>query len=190
MFSNFRLATQVSLAIASITLISCVLIPEGNAQPIESATKVEKPDSDIKVEKSAIQGSRGYIGIGGAIGLSGETTSLSTGGFSILTKTVFSENISLHNSAIFGSGIYSSTSALTFNLPIRNDAQEIIITPFVGGGVLLRNEDGFRVSPHVTGGIDLPFARNLTGTARLNVGFVSDRPADIGLVLGIGYSFF
>jgi hypothetical protein len=178
MFINFRLTTQISLAIA---LISCISIPEVNAQP---------KDDTVKTEPPTLAAQRGYIGVGGAIGLSGNSTSLSTGGFSIFSKIVFSENFSLHGASVFGSGIYSSTTALTFNLPIRNDAQDVIVIPFIGGGVLLANEDGRRVSPHVVGGVDLPLSRNFTGTIRLNVGFVSDRPADIGLALGVGYSFF
>lgn len=45
-----------------------------------------------------------YIGIGGAIGLNGNTSALGTGGLTILTKVGFTENLSLHDATIiFGS---------------------------------------------------------------------------------------
>ncbi|MEB3118236.1 MAG: hypothetical protein VKL01_07700, partial [Limnothrix sp.] len=47
-----------------------------------------------------------YIGIGGAIGLSGDddSSALGEGGFALLSKTAFSENLSLHNASILGNG--------------------------------------------------------------------------------------
>ena len=41
-----------------------------------------------------------YIGTGGAIGLSGSTTSLGTGGFPILSKVKFTDNLSLHDATV------------------------------------------------------------------------------------------
>ena len=62
-------------------------------------------------------------------------------------------------------------------------------SPFIGGGVMFRNENGLKIAPHVTGGVDVPLSRNITGTVQLNVGLPSDRKADMGLLLGVGYSF-
>jgi uncharacterized surface protein with fasciclin (FAS1) repeats len=134
---------------------------------------------------------RSYIGAGGAIGLSGDTTALSSGGASVLTKTVFSENLALHTATVlFGSNTSSSSFALTLNLPIREErAKQIIAIPFLGGGVALRNVDGLAVSPMVSGGLDIPLSKDFTGTIRVNAIFPSDRQADVGILAGIGFNF-
>lgn len=134
---------------------------------------------------------RSYIGVGGAIGLSGDTTALSSGGFSILTKSVLSENLALHSAnVLFGSNISSSSFALTFNLPIREEsANQITVIPFLGGGIALRNLDGLIISPMVSGGLDIPLSKDFTGTIRVNTIFPSDRQADVGILTGIGFNF-
>ncbi|PZU98897.1 MAG: hypothetical protein DCE90_03580 [Pseudanabaena sp.] len=134
---------------------------------------------------------RSYIGVGGAIGLSGDTTALSSGGASFLTKSVLSENLALHTATVlFGSNISSSSLALTLNLPIREEsANQITVIPFLGGGVALRNADGLTVSPMVSGGLDIPLSKDFTGTVRVNAIFPSDRQADVGILAGIGFNF-
>ncbi|MEA5616612.1 hypothetical protein VB711_01985 [Cronbergia sp. UHCC 0137] len=54
---------------------------------------------------------------------------------------------------------------------------------------MTRNVNGLKISPHVTGGVDVPVSSALTGTVRLNVGFPSEKKADMGVLLGIGYNF-
>lgn len=134
---------------------------------------------------------RSYIGVGGAIGLSGDTTALSSGGASVLTKTVLSENLALHTATVlFGSSPSSSSFALTLNLPIREErARQIIAIPFLGGGVAVRNADGLVVSPMVSGGLDIPLSKDFTGTVRVNAIFPSDRQTDVGILAGIGFNF-
>jgi hypothetical protein len=44
-------------------------------------------------------------------------------------------------------------------------------------------------APAVSGGVDIPLSNNFTGTVRLNAGFPSNRNADIGMIIGAGYSF-
>jgi uncharacterized surface protein with fasciclin (FAS1) repeats len=134
---------------------------------------------------------QGYLGIGGAIGLSGNTTALGTGGFAILSKTVFTDNLSLHDATIvFGSATASSNIALTVDFPIRDEATgRIIISPFLGGGILVRDNNGLTISPLATIGLDLPLSKDFTGTLRVNAGFPSDRQVDVGILAGIGFNF-
>lgn len=183
MIINASRPTRVSVLAISIALTSCILAQESQAVPSEQSTTTK---SVAEVTRQ-----RGYIGVGGTIGLSGNTSALGTGGFSIFSKTIFTGNLSMHNSTvIFGSSISSSSSNFTVDFPIRDaDSQQIILSPFIGGGVMFRNEDGLKIAPHVTGGVDVPLSRNITGTMQLNVGLPSDRKADMGLLLGIGYSF-
>jgi hypothetical protein len=132
----------------------------------------------------------GYIGIGSAIGLSGNTTALGTGGIVILTKVRFSDNLSLHDATILlGGAAATSMIIVSADFPIRNDAGKTIISPFIGGGGMLRYDRGLSISPAISGGIDLPISKNFTGTVRLNAGFPSNRNADVGILAGVGYNF-
>jgi hypothetical protein len=131
-----------------------------------------------------------YIGIGGAIGLNGNTTSLGTGGITVVSKVRFSDNLSLHDATVlFGEGAATSMIVATVDLPIRNSSGQTIASPFIGAGAQLRYADGLYISPAVSGGVDVPFSPNLTGTVRLNAGFPNNRPADVGFLIGVGYSF-
>jgi hypothetical protein len=147
-----------------------------SAQP-NSATR------DIGVPNS-------YIGIGSAIGLSGNTTALGSGGLVILSKLKFSDNLSLHDATIIlGNSAATTMIIVSADFPILNDAGKTIVSPFIGGGAMLRYDRGLSISPAISGGIDVPISRNLTGTLRLNAGFPSNRSADVGILVGAGYSF-
>jgi hypothetical protein len=135
-------------------------------------------------------GQNSYIGFGGVIGLQGGTTSLSQGTFSIVSKQVLTRNLAIHTAdTIFGSSTASSSYALTYNHPIRDKNLPIVYIPFLGGGVMLHDENGLKVSPLVTAGIDIDTPTNVTGTVRINSGFVSGRKADVGIIFGVGYNY-
>ncbi|PSB52070.1 hypothetical protein [Chamaesiphon polymorphus] len=132
----------------------------------------------------------GYIGIGSAIGLGGNTTALGTDGVAILTKVRFSDNFSLHDATIlFGGGAATSMIIVSADFPIRNNAGQTIISPFIGGGAMLRYDRGLLISPAISGGVDIPVSQNFTGTVRLNAGFPDNRNADVGILAGVGYNF-
>jgi hypothetical protein len=132
----------------------------------------------------------GYIGIGSAIGLGGNTTALGTGGVAILTKVRFTDNLSLHDATvIFGGAAATSMIIVSADFPIRNDAGKTMLSPFIGGGAMLRYAQGLSISPAISGGIDVPISQNFIGTLRLNAGFPNNRPADVGILVGAGYSF-
>ncbi|WP_319421112.1 hypothetical protein [Pleurocapsa sp. FMAR1] len=133
---------------------------------------------------------RSYIGLGGNIGISGSKTALGDGGFSLVGKTAFTKNISLHTSTIFG-GNNVSTFALTFGVPVFKSFTSDLdfIYPFVGGGIAIEDFFGdFNVDGLVTTGVDIPILSRVTGTVRLNLGFGED-DTDVGLLLGVGYNF-
>jgi hypothetical protein len=132
----------------------------------------------------------GYVSIGAGLGLGGNTTALGTGGVAILTKVRFSDNFSLHDATIlFGSRPPTSMIIVSADFPIRNEAGQTIISPFIGGGAMLRYDGGLSLSPAISGGIDLPVSRNFTGTVRINAGFPANRNADVGILAGVGYNF-
>ena len=132
----------------------------------------------------------GYVGIGSAIGLGGNTTALGTGGVPILSKVRFSDSFSLHDATIlFGGGAATSMVIVSADFPIRNDAGQTVFSPFIGGGAMLRYNQGLSISPAISGGVDIPISKNFTGTVRLNAGFPEHRQADVGFLVGIGYNF-
>ncbi len=139
----------------------------------------------------SIQSPNSYIGIGGTIGVNGEnTTSLGTGGITIVSKLRFTDNLSLHDATVlFGSAPATSMIVLTTDFPIRNSAGQTIAAPFIGGGVQLRYADGLYINPALSAGVDVPLSNNFTGTMRINAGFPSNRNAEVGVIFGLGYSF-
>jgi hypothetical protein len=138
----------------------------------------------------SFQSPNSYIGIGGAIGVNGNTTSLGSGGLTVVSKLRFTDNLSLHDATVlFGRDAATSMIILSADFPIRNSEGRTIVAPFIGGGAQLRYADGLFVSPAVSGGVDIPMSNNFTGTIRLNAGFPRDRSADVGVIIGAGYSF-
>jgi hypothetical protein len=143
----------------------------------------DPPIKDIGVPNS-------YIGIGSALGLSGNTTALGSGGLVILSKLKFSDRLSLHDATIIlGNNAATTMIIVSADFPILNDAGKTIVSPFIGGGAMVRYDRGLSIGPAISGGIDVPISRNLTGTLRLNAGFPSNRNADVGILVGAGYSF-
>lgn len=171
-----------AIAIGSIFLPEASFAqPESNQDSLNLTTDIQKMPP----------GPRGYIGLGGTIGVTGNTSSLGTGGFSILSRTVLNDLLSIHaNTIIFGSGTASLNDALTLNFPIRDsNTQEIVVSPFIGGGIQLRRDVSTFISPLVVGGVDIPINKSLTGTARVQAAFPNTGKADVGATAGIGYSF-
>jgi hypothetical protein len=167
MTSNTRLSIEVSLS--SIALIGWMSVPAVNAQPSSPAPKTTSSPSQATSQQPK---QRGYSGIGG---------------LSLPSKIVFSDNLSIHgNSVVFGSSIPASSYDLTFNLPLVNETSSILFVPFLGGGIMTRNQDGTSISPHLIGGMDIGMSENLTVTVRVEAGFVNGRSADVGLIVGVG----
>jgi len=180
MTSNTRPSVKILVSAISIALIGWMSVLAANAQPIS-------PSSEITPAQPQ---QNSYVGFGGVIGLQGSTTSLSQGSFSVLHKHVLNESLAIHSvSTIFASSVSSSSIALTFNRPIVSDNLPLVLTPFLGGGIMAHYEDGTRISPLITGGIDANTPFGLTGTLRINAGFVSERQADIGVLFGIGKNY-
>ena len=167
------------LQIALSSLTTLVLV---RMQPVAAES--------VPVSLTSGYQNNGYIGIGSAIGLGGNTTALGTGGIVILTKVRFSNNLSLHDATIlFGGAAATSMIIVSADFPIRNDEGKTIVSPFIGGGAMLRYDRGLSISPAISGGIDLPISKNFTGTIRLNAGFPNNRNADVGILAGVGYNF-
>lgn len=160
------------------------------AAPTLAQVDIEIEPQEREEEEAEDKPTRSYIGLGGNIGLSGEETALGDGGFSLVGRTAFTENISLHTATVFG-GDSVTTFALTFGVPIsRASTSDLeLVYPFIGGGIAVEELFGdFNVDGLVVTGIDVPILNRVTGTVRLNLGFGED-DTDIGLLLGVGYNF-
>jgi hypothetical protein len=186
MYPSLSLIAQYSLLPLTI---SAIVIGNGMSSgkcyaqtpPSESSQDTSKDESTKKSEPPS---AKSYIGLGGTIGLSGNNTALGTGGLAILSRKVFNDSV------VFGSTIPSSSNALTLNFPIRDSTtQEIVVSPFLGAGIQLRNIDGLYISPLAVGGVDIPLNKSLTGTIRLEAAFPNTGNTDMGVSIGIGYNF-
>jgi hypothetical protein len=166
----------LKISLSGLTISNALDLPSVTAQSVPSIPTIRERGS--------------YIGIGGAIGLDGNSTALGTGGLAILTKIGFSDNLSLHDATIvFGGSAPTSMIVLTADFPIRNNAGETIVSPFIGAGAMLRYSNGISLSPAISGGADLSLSKDFMGTVRFNAGFPNDRNADLGFLVGVGYKF-
>lgn len=127
-----------------------------------------------------------YFGIGGNIGIDGDTTPLGTGGFAPIGKVGFARIISLRGSAIIDDDT-TVLAAVTFDFPLPNPTpvRQLSITPYFGGGIAINSGE---VDPLITAGVDFPLTRDLTATVQGNLSFPED-DTDIGVLLGLGYNF-
>jgi hypothetical protein len=186
MAPNVRPSLKMLVNALTSVLIGCIAVPAAIAQ-LTSPPPSQTPSPQSM--PAQLQPSS-YFGFGGVIGIQGSTTSLSQGTFSILSKHILTNNLAIHSdSTVFGSLTPSTSVALTFNQPITSDSLPIVFTPFLGAGIMAYDEKGIKISPLITGGVDLSTPTNLTFTVRANAGFVSDRKADIGVLFGVGFNY-
>jgi hypothetical protein len=185
MIPNDSLCIKILVSMFSIALISSIAVPAAIAQPTPPSPEPTPPQPTPEQPQQ-----NSYVGFGGVIGIQGSTTSLSQGTFAVLSKNVLTNNLAIHTAhTIFGSLTPSSSIALTFNKPINSDSLPIIFTPFVGAGIMADYQNGTRINPHITGGVDIGTPTNMSATLRINAGFVSDRKADVGVLFGIGFNY-
>ncbi len=176
-------------AIAIASIVGCLSVPT-SAQLTAPSPETTPPQPQTEEAAPPPPQQTSYMGFGGVIGLQGNTTSLSQGTFSLLSKYVLNNNLAIHStSTIFGSSVSSTSLDLTFNKPIGSNDLPIVFTPFLGGGVLAYSDNGTRIVPHLTSGIDASTPFGVTATLRLEAGFVQDRKADMGVIFGIGRNF-
>ncbi|MBS3027434.1 MAG: hypothetical protein HCA25_10175 [Dolichospermum sp. DET50] len=135
------------------------------------------------------RGGSSYIGVAGNVGLSGGTSGLSDGNFTVISKIGITKTLSIRPAAILGTDTtilapvtydYSFKSADPFSEPLT-------IAPYVGIGAAIKTGDKSETALLVTGGVDLPLNNRLTGTAAVNAGFFNE--TDIGVLVGVGYNF-
>lgn len=131
-----------------------------------------------------------YIGIGGLIGLTGETA-LGESGFVVNGRINFSPTpLSLRPAVIIGTdAVFLFPVTYDFVQTSESFLDPAAIAPFAGAGVAIAtdNDDQGAVGFLLTGGIDIPISRDFTGNASLNFG-IFDEQADLGLLVGVAYN--
>ncbi|HEY9675659.1 MAG TPA: hypothetical protein V6D11_29720 [Waterburya sp.] len=152
-------------------------------------TSVAQGLENVDIEPGrATRGGRSYIGIGGAIGLTGGT-GIGQGGFLINSKIGLTRNVSFRPSVVIG-------DATDFLLPLTYDFilqsadpfRPVPFAPFLGGGVAFSTDSGNEVGFLLTGGADFPLSRQFVANAAVNAGFFGDSTS-VGISLGVGYQF-
>ena len=143
--------------------------------------------SNFEVEPgTATRSSSSYIGIGGNIGLSGDTT-IGNGAFAVISKIGLTDYLSARPSALIDDDA-------VFLLPVTFDFSgdevpnaEFSIAPYLGGGLAISTGRDDTIGPLISGGLDIPLSSEFTANAGANISFIND--TDVGLLLGVGYNF-
>lgn len=185
--SNNNVVTPVPGTTAT-TSAALVTPQETEARVKPSASKVAQSDITTVDPGRRTRGGSSYIGIGGNIGLGGDSA-LSDGNFMVLSKIGLTRVLSARPSAVIG----DDTAIL---IPVTYDfsfssvdpfSEPLPIAPFVGAGVAIETSDDADVAFLLTGGIDVPISSQFTATAAINAAFFDE--TDVGLAIGIGYNF-
>jgi hypothetical protein len=191
-FNNDREVNQQSVAETS----SAVETTNSNNFPNTSASdlnpKSTNPQTlkitqnDFQIEPgTATRSSPSYIGIGGNIGLTGDT-SVGNGAFAVISKIGLTDYLSARPSALI-------EDDAMFLLPVTFDFSgdevpnaEFSIAPYLGGGIAISTGQDNTVGALISGGLDIPLSSEFTANAGANISFVND--TNVGLLLGVGYN--
>lgn len=161
---------------------------ETKTQVKPSTSKVAQSDITTIDPGRRTRGGSSYIGIGGNIGLGGDSA-LSDGNFMVLSKIGLTRVLSARPAAVIG----DNTAIL---IPVTYDfsfssvdpfSEPLPIAPYVGAGVAIETSDDADIAFLLTGGVDVPISSRFTATAAVNAAFFDD--IDVGLAIGIGYNF-
>lgn len=158
-----------------------------NKQPVTQSNAPEVAQLPVDPGRST-RGGSSYIGVGGNIGLSGDTA-LGDGNFTIISKIGLTRNIAVRPSVVLGNDA-TFLIPLTYDFSIRpaEALEEVFpLAPYVGAGVSIGTGDNDNIGLLLTGGIDVPLNSQFTANAAVNVGIADE--TDVGLAIGVGYNF-
>jgi len=127
-----------------------------------------------------------YIGVGGNIGITGNTR-VGEGSFSVISKIGLTRNLSVRPAALVGDNTVFLVP-LTVDFPQENlEITQLSVAPYIGGGVAISTGRDSTVGALITGGVDVPLSQQVTATGGVNVSFIDE--TDVGLSVGVGYNF-
>ncbi|MFM7363004.1 MAG: hypothetical protein ACKO11_00585 [Cuspidothrix sp.] len=158
-------------------------------------TVAEKSEPSNRIAQSDIEiggtprRSSSYIGVGGNIGITGNSSALGDANFTVISKISFTKSLSIRPSVIIGDKT-TILAPVTYNFSLPSGdpfAEPLAIAPYLGVGAAIKIGDDSETAFLVTGGIDVPLNNRFTATAAVNAGFFNQ--TDVGVVLGVGYNF-
>lgn len=179
-----------SLWVLNLTVVTFAFTDTpSSAQPAIAQPEFQPasmPISQQNRETSTPKPRRSYIGAAAAIDLSDSNEAgLEEGGFSIISRTGFTENLGLHSAAIFADQ-FTSNLAFTVRFPVQSgQSGRTLVEPFIGPGIII--QDG-EIDALVSTGADVPLTKDMTATARLNISFPNG-DTEVGMIFGLGYNF-
>ncbi|MBE9058520.1 hypothetical protein [Sphaerospermopsis sp. LEGE 08334] len=189
--TTHRTIIPVPGTVATSSTILTAENTEPTSQP--SAAQVTQPkeiaQADIDLGRPT-RGGSSYVGVAGNIGLSGGSSALGDGNFTVISKVGFTRTLSVRPSAILGDDtvfLVPLTYDFSFQ-PIGDPFSEPLpIAPYVGVGAAIKTGNNSETAVMVTGGVDIPLNNRFTATAAINAGFFNQ--TDVGLLVGVGYNF-
>ncbi len=171
-------------ALTSASALTTELTQSQTTQ-IPSATQSEKVAQTIQPGRATRSGSS-YIGVGGNIGLTGDTR-LGEGSFAVISKIGLAQNLSARPAALVGDNTVFLVP-LTVDFPQENlEITQVNVAPYIGGGVAISTGRDSTVGALISGGVDVPLSPQITATGGVNVSFIDK--TDVGLLVGVGYNF-
>ncbi|MBD1812665.1 hypothetical protein NDA07_15905 [Microcoleus vaginatus DQ-U2] len=166
--------------------------PATLSEPTETASEpTEKVAQGTQIRPGrATRSGPSYVGIGGNVGFGGDSA-LGDGSFAIISKIGLTNNLSVRPTVLFRDNL-TLVVPVTFDFVSQETvevSEDFVISaaPYAGAGVIVTTGDDGNFGFLISGGVDVPLTRNLTATAGLNIGFVDG--ADVGLLVGVGYTF-
>jgi hypothetical protein len=185
-----------TFTIAILGIIACGLPVQANATQSDSARSLTQPnptapiaqtdpDIDVQPGRTTRSGSS-YVGIGGNLGLSGDT-GLGDGAFAVISKIGLTRSFSARPSVVINDDeVFMIPITIDFN-GNQFPSTDVNVSPYIGGGLAISTEDDNTIGGLITGGLDVPLTSQFTANASVNVGFFND--TDVGLQLGAGLNF-
>lgn len=155
--------------------------------PANSAGKKGQQVAQLDLEPGrGTRSGSSYIGIGGNIGLTGDTA-LGDSGFTVFSKIGLTRIFSVRPSVVIGDDT-DFIIPITYDFAIQAEPfQRINFAPYVGAGIIISTSDDSNLGFALTGGVDVPINERFTATAALTAGFIDT--TDLGITVGIGYNF-
>ncbi|WP_373547825.1 hypothetical protein [Chamaesiphon sp.] len=110
--------------------------------------------------------------------------------FGIDSKFGISDNLSLRPFVFFPNGGTKFGTALTYDINLKNNANALQLTPFVGASIDFNTGDGNTTTNFgLVGGVDLDLTDSLQLKGAVNVPLNNDRDRTVVVSVGAGFRF-
>ncbi|MBD2168786.1 hypothetical protein H6G04_30870 [Calothrix membranacea FACHB-236] len=185
------LITAATVAVIGSTLpvsAETTFIIEETPSQTPQTTSVNQSEEVAQIIQPgrATRSGSSYVGIGGNIGLTGDTR-VGEGSFAVISKIGLTQNLSVRPAALVGDNTVFLVP-LTVDFAQRGlEITQASIAPYIGGGVAISTGQDSTVGALISGGVDVPLSPEVTATGGVNVSFID--ATDVGLFVGVGYNF-